>query len=248
MKFTSAAGALLVLLTQFAVPTASADQTYLSATFDGKTVGQPLSMGGASVGEPVGIDATVADTVRATPFSTPCLEIQNIVPTGGGYVYYKFLGDATITSGLAVIRMDLWFPPTAPSNGYWMQFFPRNDWTHAFLRLLFTYTHQLQVMDYDGYSGGSDWFGSYPAGRAFPLMIVFDMNAGTYSIWIDDAPIVTNEAHGVTGFGLSQFMFGMGGNSQYAKFWMDSVEVTDYIPDVPVRQTTWGGVKAAFRK
>jgi hypothetical protein len=31
-------------------------------------------------------------------------------------------------------------------------------------------------------------------------------------------------------------------------FWVDSVEVTDFIPDVPVRQTPWGSVKASFRR
>jgi hypothetical protein len=248
MRAILAAVAFSLLLTPFAVLPACADQTYLSATFDDKTVGQPLSMGGAAVGEPTSMTATAADTVRAAPFPSPCLELVNHSPTGGAYLNFQFLDAATVTSGLVVISMELWLPQTIPSNGYWVQLYPRNDWTHRFAALIFRPNGQLMVMDYDGFSGGSNLPGSYPTGRAFPLMMAFDMNAGTYSIWVDNVRVVTDEGHGITGYGISQFEVGSGANTQDYKFWLDSVQVTDSFPDVPVHQSSWGSVKASFRR
>ena len=236
-------GLLLALCSVFA---AHADQIYLSANFDDKTVGFPVGEGGAEANEPYGVEHSLADTVRSAPFPTPCLEVFNPDPVEGGFVFFSLLGGTDVVAGLVVIGVELWFPGPIDQSGYRLAVYPLTDWSHRFVEIEFSSSGQAWVGDYNGYSGGSGGVGAYPTGRAFPLVVAFDMDAGTYSVWIDDSQVVTDEPHGVEGFGVGQVLIGMSGPSQGAKFWLDSVGVTDYMFSVPAMPLSWGGMKGLW--
>jgi len=99
---------IVLLLPGGGTITASPDQTYMEITFDGKTIGGPIGMGGSGIGEPFYVSEDIEAIVRGTPFDTPSLEIHNTSPTNVGLVEFRFPG-SPVESGLVVIIMDLWF-------------------------------------------------------------------------------------------------------------------------------------------
>lgn len=241
MRVSPPIGIMVVLLLACVAGTAAADQTYLSFTFDDKTIDQPIGTGGSALGEPSYINPNAEAIVRATPFGTPCLEIHNTNPDEYAFVY--FVRDAGgVSSGIVAIIMDLWFfgsgegwPPYCEVYSYGYQtlvgFYAMDD-------------GKLHIQTGSGMTDGP----TIPIGRPFPVLIILNMDTDTVSVWMDETEWVSDEPLRMTGVDFGRIKLALtSGCVTENRFSVDQIRVIDWIPDVPVVETTWGRVRSLYR-
>jgi hypothetical protein len=196
---------LLVLSLTVVPPPALADTIYLEATFDDKPLDTPIDTGGAELGEPIYVDFAVIATVRGTPMASPCLELRDNDDLVSEAADFEFIGSAEITTGILAISCNLWFHALAP--GYSSYFFVREQGSAAevFANLRCHPDGSIRHSDEN-----STWMliGFYEIGRAYPVSLVFDLDAGTYDVWLDGLLVLDDEDHGITGRGVGSVLFG----------------------------------------
>jgi hypothetical protein len=219
---------------------ASANQTLLEVTFDDKTIDQPIGAGGGAIGEPDYVAAEIEAYVRATPFDSPSLELHNTT-TDNETVWFSLPGSA-VSTGLAVIIMDLWFYGSGPG------------WTSGWTVYTADYQSLLTMRLLDdrrihvGAAGTYFDYNNYPIGRSFPVLIALDMDADTYSIWMDGTLQGENLPLDLTGRDFKAIWFDTGHDCDPAnKVSVDQIRVLDWMPSVPTSRTTWGRVRALYR-
>lgn len=219
-----------------------AEQTYMAITFDEKAVDQPIGTGGVLIGEPTWVDSQIEAIVRATPFATPSLEIHNVDYTNPHALGFQMVTGAPST-GLVVIVTDLWFEETGFGSEPYIEIY-KASWYYL-TRVRFCLDGTVRITDPNGTVEGP----SFPKGRATPLLVAFDMDAGTYSVWIDEAPVVADRLHGVADpdFGIILFNTGYG-DDPANRFWVDQIRVIDWLPDdIASLPASWGRIRALYR-
>ncbi|MBM3287361.1 MAG: hypothetical protein FJY88_08445 [Candidatus Eisenbacteria bacterium] len=225
------------------VPWASrADQTYLSVTFDDKEIDAPLGTGGTAIGEATWIGDKVDAIVRSTPFPTPCLEVHDTdvpYPHNLGFE----LPTASVSTGLVVIIMDLWYEQVGESCQPYIELYPA-QW-QALLRIRPQNDGTITLTDLSGTAAEGI---PCPTGRPLPILVAFDMDAGTYSAWLDGSQVVADRAHGNPNRNFYRVLINTSsGTDPDCRFWIDQIRVIDWMPSVPTRATTWGTLRALFR-
>jgi hypothetical protein len=214
------------------------DMEYMTVNFDDKTVGQPIGTGGPSNGEPSWIDDGLAAIVRSTPYGTRCLEFSSVSASGD----MGFDLDSPVSSGVVAIVADVWF-------------YDNNDWMHA-LKLRNSYNQQIATIWFD--AGGLARITAldfttienipYVTGRSIPILMIVDFDARTWSVWIDEFQWVNNEPLFEQIENFKRVMVNVGyGTTEDSRCSIDQIRVLDYVPEVPVRTTTWGTLRALYR-
>ncbi len=242
MKSLPLAAACALLIAAASLPCA-AEQAYLTATFDDKTIDAPIGTAGPEAGEPAWFDANLSAIVRSAPFATPCLELQGGDVDNSYMAGFELVG-GDVTTGLVVIITDLWFEPIAPSHRFGLRVQSAN-FSPTFLNVYFEENGNVEIYDFHSSPGV---VATYATGRSYPVMIAFNQDARTYSVWLDGVQVVTDKEHGVSTGGIGLIMpMCQPGNSPGAKFWIDQIRVLDWLPPVPVESMSWGEVRALFR-
>lgn len=225
--------------------TGIAEQTYLVATFDDKTVDAPIGTGGAAVGEPISVDALITAFVRSAPFPSRSLEIQDNDTFSAGSLRFEFLNGVEVSSGLVVILADLYFFEF--SEGWQFTLYVREAQfsSESFLTARFLSDGNITANDKNSSLGV---IGSYQTGQPLSVILAYNMDAGTYDVYLDGVQVVTDEPHGVTDRGIGAVLFGCDSDADLTgKFAIDQIRVLDYLPPVAVEPATWGKIKALFR-
>jgi hypothetical protein len=102
------------------------------------------------------------------------------------------------------------------------------------------------LSDQQGYAGQ---IGTYEAGRLFRVIWEFDMDTGTYDVWLDGEQVVDDRVHGVISDGIGSVHFGPYGDSDTdGSYNVDAIMVTDYFQATPMERGSWGRIKARFVK
>jgi hypothetical protein len=237
LRVTLLAGILLLIP---ALSPCVAQQTYMECTFDDKTIDQPIGTGGATLGEPVWVDASIQATVRSAPFPTPSLELHNTVdePANLGFE----LAGAQVTAGLVVVSVDLWLQQTGPGWEYTVELYPI-----AWQRLVFIFVSEdgrIQLIDNAGEAAVVD---PCPTGRMLPIVVAMDLDADTYSAWIDEIELVSDRALPNAALGFFRILVKTYRNyGQPSRLSIDRIAVTDYLPDVATVPTTWGRIRTLY--
>jgi hypothetical protein len=228
----------VAVLTVVGVP-AIAD-TLLWADFAGMTAGQPVGLGGPTLGEPDANDNCVS-TIRDAPFPTTCLELDDEADFGTGGVHFSFLENTEVISGPVEIAVKLWF---AEVDNYYLYVREPSHATHMFTNLDFMADGAVVASDAAGSVG---IIGTYETGRAIELIIVHDLDTRTYDLWWDGTQVVDDRAHGVVGAGVGGVYIGIGHDSDLnGLFYMDDLLATTG-PLTPTESRTWGAVKTTWR-
>lgn len=219
------AGFLLAIL---AGPLAThAQTTYLVADFDDKPIDMPIGTGGPTVGEPVYVAPFVDAVVRDTPLPTPCLEISDIDDYYAGSVNFKFLDDAELTTGHLTMTCTLWFNYDETGEGYSVMFREHGGAAFNFLTLRFAGNGEVSCYDTNSYSPP---LATYEPGRPVLLKVSFDLDAGTYTIWLDGVGIRWNDSHGIVGSGVGSLLIGCTNDlNTEGTFYIDDILITDQI-------------------
>jgi hypothetical protein len=233
----------VILLFSAACLTASrADQTYLEALFNDKTIDAAIGTGGAVLGEPIAISYGDA-TVRSTPFETPGLELVQTDPQYRMGADFGFLNDVVPSTGLVVVSMDFYFEEISSGHEFQMRFFTEGFMANFFV-MQFMAGPVLQVWT-DGVS--PETIATPPIGSVLPVLVAFDLDAQKYSVWLNGESVVTDRAL-TAGGGPYRFFLGPRETPTVGqRMWVDQIRVIDWMPSVAARNTTWGRVRALYR-
>lgn len=230
---------VVVVLGVFLVAPAIAD-TLLLADFTGLTVGQPVGLGGPALGQPDESENCVA-TIRNAPFPSTCLEVDDESPFGTGGVHFSFLAAAEVTTGPVEIAVKLWF---GSLDNYYFYVREPGFAARDFTSLTFGADGSVTANDAAGFAG---LVGTYEAGRAIELIVIHDLDAGTYDIWWDGALALDDRAHGVVGVGVGGVYAGIGHDFDLdGLLYLDDLFVTTG-PLTANESRTWGEIKATWR-
>lgn len=245
MTFGKGLGLAVGLLACACVAGTAEEVVYLDATFDDQTIDAPIGTGGAALGEPIFVEPEVTAIVRAAPFASPSLEVQDVA-LQAGRVAFEFLEDAEVTSGLVVIALDLWFSGmTDADHEFGLYVREHGSSAQQFLNMFFWGDGRINVASE---TDGAFFENPFPFGRSFPLLVVVNLDTGQLAIWLDGVLEVADMAHGVVGRGIGRVEIGTTyDEDQLPTVWVDRLRVSNTPPDTPVEATTWGKVKALFR-
>ena len=213
--------------------------TVLDVDFQGLTPGA-IGTGGAAMGEPNQVsncDAIIVDGVLATR----CLMIDDIADFGTGTVQFEFLGDSEATSGIVEISMNLMF---SELEGYVFYVREHGGSADQFNTITFTSAGDVSCRDEAGSVGN---IGTYNPGITHSLHIIHDMDAGTYDVLWDDALVIDDRAHGLTGTGIGRVILGVDHDVDLnGSVYVDDILVTA-TGIVGNEDTTWSAVKSDWR-
>ena len=231
--FVLAFGSLCVLLLCLPAP-AAGDQDYMTITFDDKAIDQPIGTGGPANGEPSSIDESLSAIVRSSPFSTPCLEIAN---TGN----MNFDLAAPVTGGIVAVITDIWFYQDV-SCQYSVAL--RNSSNQAIASIFFWANGVGEIAAYDFIVDNV----TYPTGRPTPILMVVDLDARTWSVWIDEVQWVNGQPLFEEISDFKRVLVGAGGGCPEGnRCSIDQIRILDRVPEVPVKATSWGTLRALYR-
>jgi hypothetical protein len=217
-----------ILVCLIGPPAAHAQTTLLMADFDAKPIDAPIGTGGAAVGEPVYVSVAIEAVVRDTPLPTPCLEIADRDDYYAGHVDFEFLDDAEIYAGHLTMSCNLWFAADPSGEGYTVMFRERGSAAFNFLTLNFAGNGEVWCYDTDSHS---PVLAVYETGRPVLLTVSFDMDAGTYTIWLDEVGIVWDESFGIVGSGIGSVLIGCTNDANLVgTLYVDDILVTDEAP------------------
>jgi hypothetical protein len=224
---------LCILLLCHAAP-ASGDQDYMTITFDDKAIDQPIGTGGPANGEPSSIDESLSAIVRSTPFSTPCLEIGN---TGN----MNFDLAAPVTGGIVAVITDIWFYQNVTCQ-YYVSL--RNSSNQVIDSIFFWGNGIGQIAAYDFVVDNV----TYPTGRPTPILMVVDLDARTWSVWIDEVQWVNGQPLFEQISDFKRVLVSAGGSCPEGnRCSIDQIRILDRVPPVPVETLSWGGLRALYR-
>ncbi|MCP4899409.1 MAG: hypothetical protein GY906_20790, partial [bacterium] len=216
-KILSCGASFLVVV--IASASLASAQVVLEADFNDKTVDAAIGVGGAALGEPIRVDSPVIATVRSGPFASPSLELSDNTDGHAGGVRFEFLDQQEISSGTVTLSAELWFP--AFEN---FKVLVRESGTSEcnMLSLGFYESGTAQARDGDSRGIHSHYF----TGRAYPIQVDFDLDAGTYDLYLDGGLITSDETYGESGCGIGAFLFDIGHDGDLdGRFFVDNVRV-----------------------
>lgn len=221
---------------------ASADEIYLLADFNDKTIDAPIGTGGPAVGEPVGVEMSPAGAVvRAVPMPTPCLQIVDESDCCAQSVRFEFLDDAEIAAGPVVIRLDLWIP-AQESSRFSLGVRERGGAADDFATVWLAFG-TVSVTDEDDHPGP---VGAYATDQVLSVRLAFDMTAGTYDLSVGGVPLLDDESHGVVGSAVGALLLSYVNDDEVGDaYYIDQIYVGEGDP-APAEPTTWGSVKTQF--
>jgi hypothetical protein len=222
---------------------ADAQTVILDANFDDKAVDMPLGTGGPSVGEPASVDPDMLPTIRSAPFASPCLELQDTVDFGARFARFTFTPQSEIVGGIVTIHVDLWF---SEIDNYLVYVREHQFSALSFFSLRFTSGASISITDAGG--GVSPSVTTYAAGQAVSLDLIFNMDAGTYDLLLDDVLVIDDEPHDVEpGRGVGSLMLGTSNDSNVTgTIYADNILVTATQPTA-VSATSMGEMKSRYR-
>ncbi len=193
----------------------------LDANFDDKTVGQPIGTGGAQVGEPTAITTGLQTEVVENGVGNRGLRLRNAGAGTAQSVRFQFLDNLEVDSGVIAFDFDVRF---AIRDFYQFLVRERNTSSSNFASLRFFNDGTLALTDADG--GVSLPPISYNAGQLYRLRFIFDTDADTYSVLLDNTELVVDRAHTVSSRDVGAIAIGVLGNATAAaELTIDALQV-----------------------
>lgn len=220
----------------------AAAETILECNFDSKTIDQPIGIGGPSVNEPVDLNEASA-MVRATPLTTPCLEIVDDSNSARS-VRFEFLNDAEIVSGQLTVTMTL---QMAELQNCAIALRENSSASQSFLDVYFFSSGVIRYSDLDT-PLGSATIGTYAAGVSTTIQIQLDMDARVYDLQVGGSLLLDDEPLGTSARGIGSVLVGyLNDVDTIGTLSVDDVLVTATVIPTAVETESWGAIKSRWR-
>ena len=85
---------------------------------------------------------------------------------------------------------------------------------------------EVLYSDANGSDESDSTIGSYETGRLCPIMLSFDMDAGTYDVWWDGMLVLDDETHAIAGRGVGSIVIGTDSDVDLdGRFYVDQISV-----------------------
>jgi hypothetical protein len=197
MRFVNILSLALLLIPVLAP--AQTEFILLDADFDDKTVDMPIGTGGPDAGEPISIDGDISTMVRENLFATPSLEIVRTLDGSTANLIFEFVGSASVDVGNVSMNMDVIFHTV---DSYIIaDFREQGYWSATFCQIYTISDGSIRLTDMAGYSGIIGWF---VTGQPYNFQVVFDTEADTYDVYLDETPVIEGRSHGLVGMGIGR--------------------------------------------
>jgi len=194
----------------------------LAIPFDDQPINQQIGLGGPSQGQPVSISPQLQAVVTpAGVLPTPSLRITPMATGAARYVVFTFLSDEEVSTG--EVRIGFVIKPAQLDN-FLINVRERDGAANNFATLRLTSGGSIGINDAS--NPGTELIGSYSAGASLVFELRFRMDEGLYDIYLNDAPIATDRAHGVATLGVGSVWIGSDSSTAVGASWfVDDVYV-----------------------
>lgn len=209
-----------------AAGSSSGELILLDANFDDKPLDEPIGTGGAALGEPSTIGFNLSAIVRQDPVleENNQLELESSGPTAQ-VVRFEFLGDREVLCGSVVISLELVLGSSNEFSQMTVAVREQGGAAESFATVIATNDGLLFVTDKNGQALSTPEGVTLNATNS--MIFAYDMNAGTYSLWVNEVLQLENREHGVTGRGIGSVSVGHSSLASPQKVGrMDSLLVT----------------------
>lgn len=175
------------------------ERELLRAEFDDKPLDLPIGTGGAAVGEPFAVDEGVSAVVRAGVGADRELEVSADTLATASAVKFGLLDDIGVQTG--IVQLDLTL--TMPAYSYFNVSIREPRWSsYDFFTVYLLEDGGFSAQDAAGSVPLADY--DYVPGVPQHMRLIFDMDARTYDVAINETPLVSGRAHGITEAGVGQ--------------------------------------------
>lgn len=217
---------------------ASAD-VVLDCDFDMHQLSVPIGEGGAAAGEPSDVGETGA-IVAISPGLSNAVKVTDSWTDAEGVVQFEFLNNVEVSAGDVTVRADIAF-----SNLDDFIFSVREQGGRAanFGDIVFTQDGNIH---YGDSNTPATWCRFYETNEVYSIEYVFDLDAGTYSLTINSAAVVTDEPHGISAQGIGGLYYGVVNDADtVGMVYIDNiyVETSESVATTP---TTWSTIKSLY--
>lgn len=177
-----------------ALPGWAATTVLLDANFNDKPLNTPIGTGGASIGEPIFVNSELQATVRDALFTSPSLYLKNLNGSihASHLIKFELLDGAEVQNGYLRIAFKL----RAPSTLTYFSFIIRERGSSANQYASLGFAGSGSIHSNDG-TGQLLNIGTYSPGDTLRVEYFYDLGAGTYDLFINDAVLIANRPHGV---------------------------------------------------
>jgi hypothetical protein len=213
--------ALVLLVVPGVVPAVEVF-TLLDADFDDKTVDEAIGTTGPDAGEPIEVDSHLSAIVRDTPFATRSLEIARIIDESGSWVSFEFVGSASVDVGNVEMSVDVIFSTMEAYSIFDVR--EQGLWSSTFCKIYSTPDGLIRLTDAAGYYGV---ISTCVVDQLYNFRVVFDTEADSYDVFLDDILLVDDRVHGKVGVGIGRQAFNHAHSSALgSSFHIDNFLVT----------------------
>jgi hypothetical protein len=141
-------------------------------------------------------------------------------------VDFEFIDNVEISGGIVTISCTLWFSAFEPGAAYWFGVREQGSSAQNFCDLTFRWDGTLVRY----YQTMPELLATYEAETVHELIVSFDMDAGTMSVWWNGLRVLADAPHGIVGHGVGKLLFGCEHDEDLCgRFHIDDVLVTDEV-------------------
>ncbi len=193
----------------------------LDVDLEDKVLGDSIGTGGAEANEPVTITNGLNTEIIEFGAANQALLMQNSTSGSARTIRWEFLNNAEAKEGIVAIEIDVYFDQL---DNYQFQVRQASGSSSSFSNTRFLVNGNISITD----SGGSAGIvGSYVADQLYRLRFTFDIDNGTYIVWLDNDILVENKPYGVDdGNGIGSLLTGFQSSaSSSASFVIDDLQI-----------------------
>lgn len=186
----------------------SGELILLDANFDDKPLDEQIGTGGAALGEPIAIGFDLSAIVRQDPVmgENNQLELESFSPSSARFVRFEFLEERELLCGSIVISLELVLGSSKEFSQMIVAIREQGSSAESFATVTATNGGILFVTDKNGEAlSNSD---DITLNATNSMIFAYDMNAGTYSLWVNEVLQLENREHGVSGRGIGTVLIG----------------------------------------
>jgi hypothetical protein len=221
--FDSSSGGSLFLIDDVIVLTEEALPLVLDADFDAEPVNQPLPPGNAANHRPVSINPAITADVLSAGAGNNALRLTLPAATGiAATVRWQFLDDIELLEGIVALETSVQF---AARDHFSFSVREAATSSASFATVEFLGNGNIRISETG--SGFVISPNAYSGGVRYRLRVTFDQVRGTYSVVLNDTPLVVGRPHGSTsGRGIGSLLMGFQSSaSAGASMLVDDVQV-----------------------
>jgi hypothetical protein len=202
------------------------DIILLAATFNDRPLNAQIGTGGASVGEPVSIDADLqAFVLPAGLFASPFLRLTPMATGSARYARFEFLDNVEVSAG--EVRLGFVLRP-AQVDRFSVLVRESDGAARSFLSMTLTSGGSIAISD--AADPGGALIGSYAAGNLLVFEFRFRMDSARYDIYLNGVRVAADRSHGITDRGVGALLLGSDSGSSVGTSWFID-DVYAYRPD-----------------